>query len=172
MVYFPLTQVQQGFHCSPGQLSSLQWLDDLVTSILQFCYLCMWFPSHRSLIASKRKWHISAHSLLVRRSHTASLQLRGRLGNSGDHMEYLMSSTISSVYTDGRNTSRQLRSWQWDTGLAGGSTEKPLSEGCDLKPGDSCFYILYMPELHHHQSNLLSGWDWIFEMENQHGSHG
>lgn len=31
-----------------------------------------------------------------------SPQLQGSLGNAEDHMGYLMGSTISSIYTDGR----------------------------------------------------------------------
>lgn len=110
-------------------------------------------------IASKQKWHISAHSLLVRRNHMTSPQLQGSLGNAEDHMEYLMGSIISSRYTDGRKTSWQLKLWRWDMNLAGSSTENPLSEGCDLKPGDSWFSILDMPEPYHHHCNLLSGWN-------------
>lgn len=85
----------------------------------------MWFSSHHSLIALKQKWHISAHSLLVRRNHMTSPQLQGSLGNAEDHMEYLMGSIISSRYTDGRKTSWQLKLWRWDMNLAGGSTENP-----------------------------------------------
>ena len=62
----------------------------------------MWFSCHHSLVASKRKWHISAHSLLVRRNHMTSPQVQGSLGNAEDHMGYLMGSTSSSIYTDGR----------------------------------------------------------------------
>lgn len=60
----------------------------------------MWFSSHHS----KQKWHISAHSLLVRRNHMTSPQLQESLGNAEDHMGYLMGSIISSIHTDGRKT--------------------------------------------------------------------